>query len=385
MNRIVVIEDDPAILRGLADNLRSASYDVLTASDGEAGYRLVQERQPDLVILDLTLPGMNGYEVCRQVRSHGLATPILMLTAQNLESDRVQGFDAGADDYVTKPFSLRELLGRVRAILRRSEGRTDLANQKELDEARRVQERLMPAEIPQILGLRIAATWRPARIVGGDYFDVLRLDDETVAVCIADVCGKGMPAAMMMSNLQAAVKTCASNRMSPGDLCARVNQLMCENIGARGFITFFYAVISQASKRLIYCNAGHNPPILVRKGPSPSGRGWRGSQLAGAPGEGSTRQLDCGGGILGVFPDWGYEEQELRLDTGECLLLYTDGITESQNTRGEEFSADRLLRLVQQSHGTDASGLVEAVIGAATQFSNGNFEDDLTVVAVSVD
>ena len=128
MNRIVVIEDDPAILRGLADTLRSESYDVLTATDGEDGYRMVREHQPDLVILDLMLPGMNGYDVCKQIRHHGLATPIMMLTAQDHESNRVQGFEAGADDYVTKPFSIRELLGRVRAILRRSEGRSDLAN-----------------------------------------------------------------------------------------------------------------------------------------------------------------------------------------------------------------------------------------------------------------
>src|SRR5438093_6478765 len=146
MNRIVVIEDDTAIRRGLADTLRSESYDVLTASDGEDGYRMVRERQPDLVILDLMLPGMNGYDICRQIRRHGLATPILMLTAQDHETNRVYGFEAGADDYVTKPFSIRELLGRVRAILRRSEGRSDLANQKELDQARRIQERLIPSE-----------------------------------------------------------------------------------------------------------------------------------------------------------------------------------------------------------------------------------------------
>src|SRR6185369_15322335 len=103
-----------------------------------------------------------------------------------------------------------ELLGRVQAILRRSEGRADIANQKELDEARRVQQRLMPTDIPQVRGLQIAGSWIPARIAGGDYFDVLKLDDDTVAVCVADVSGKGMPAAMLMSNLQAAVKTCAS-------------------------------------------------------------------------------------------------------------------------------------------------------------------------------
>src|SRR4030095_2599973 len=121
----------------------------------------------------------------------------------------------GADDYVTKPFSVRELLGRVRAILRRSEGRSDLANQKELDEARQVQQRLLPVEIPQLSGLRIAGKWCPARIASGDYFDVLKLDKDTMAVCIGDVCGKGMPAAMMMSNLQAAVKSLASRETRP--------------------------------------------------------------------------------------------------------------------------------------------------------------------------
>jgi DNA-binding response OmpR family regulator len=188
MNRIVVIEDDPSILRGLSDNLRLESYDVLTADDGEDGYRLVRESSPDLVILDLMLPGINGYDICRRMRRAGLATPILMLTAQDHENRRVEGFDAGADDYVTKPFSLRELLGRVRAILKRSEGRSDLSNQKELDEARHIQERLLPTHIPDLPGLRIAGTWRPARIVGGDYYDILKFDENTVGVCIADVC-----------------------------------------------------------------------------------------------------------------------------------------------------------------------------------------------------
>src|SRR5262245_29329032 len=138
MNRIVVIEDDPAILRGLADDLRMEPYEVLTASDGSDGFRVVCEAKPDLVILDLMLPGLNGYDVCRQMRGRGLETPILMLTADDQESSRVQGFDAGADDYVSKPFSVRELLGRIRAILRRSARATTLVNQKELDEARSI-------------------------------------------------------------------------------------------------------------------------------------------------------------------------------------------------------------------------------------------------------
>jgi len=121
MSRILVVEDDPAILRGLADSLRRESYEVLTAADGEAAWRLVEQKNPDLVILDLMLPNMSGYEVCRKMRGEGLNTPILMLTARGEEGDRVLGLDLGADDYVSKPFSLRELLARVRALLRRAQ------------------------------------------------------------------------------------------------------------------------------------------------------------------------------------------------------------------------------------------------------------------------
>jgi sigma-B regulation protein RsbU (phosphoserine phosphatase) len=369
MNRIIVIEDDLAILRGLADNLRAESYDVLTATDGEDGYRMVCEKRPDLVILDLMLPKLNGYDVCRQIRSHGIATPILMLTAQDGESNRIQGFDAGADDYVTKPFSIRELLGRVRAILRRSEGRSDLANQKELDDARQIQQRLMPKDIAKVPGLRIAGTWIPARIVGGDYYDVLIIDDCTVAVCIADVCGKGMPAAIIMSSLQASVKAFASKRMHPRELCERVNRAMCESTQEDRFVSFFYAVIDARSKRLTYCNAGHNPPILA----------------TGTRESGSAKRLDCGGTVLGFFSDWKYEEQEVRMLSGDRILMYTDGITENRNAAGEEYGEDRLCCLVRAFEDIDAAGLTEEVIGAANRFSNGNFEDDLTVVAVLIE
>ena len=121
MSRILVVEDDPAILRGLADNLKFESYEVLTASDGEAAYRIIREKSLDLVILDLMLPRMSGYEVCRKVRAEGVMTPIVMLTARGEGGDRILGLDLGADDYISKPFSVRELLARIRAVLRRTQ------------------------------------------------------------------------------------------------------------------------------------------------------------------------------------------------------------------------------------------------------------------------
>lgn len=133
MSMILVVEDDPAILHGLQESLRLERHDVLSASDGEAGYRLALERKPDLVILDLTLPKMGGFEICRKLRAERFAAPILMLTARGEESDRVLGLDLGADDYVTKPFSVRELLARVRALLRRQEKADTLPDELRFD------------------------------------------------------------------------------------------------------------------------------------------------------------------------------------------------------------------------------------------------------------
>jgi len=134
VSRVLIVEDDAAILRGLKDNLEAEFYEVLTAMDGQAGYGLIVDEKPDLVILDLMLPKLSGYEVCRKARAEGITTPILMLTARGDEADRVLGLDLGADDYVTKPFSVRELLARVRALLRRAYPPNDLPDDIRFDD-----------------------------------------------------------------------------------------------------------------------------------------------------------------------------------------------------------------------------------------------------------
>ena len=153
MSRIIVIEDDLAILRGLRDNLEYESYEVYTATDGEQGYRLIQKHHPHLIVLDLMIPKMSGYELCRKVRSEGIATPILMLTARSEEADRVRGFDLGADDYVTKPFSVPELLARIRAILRRVKPSTALPDRLHFDDVSVDFKRFEAAKAGQVLKL----------------------------------------------------------------------------------------------------------------------------------------------------------------------------------------------------------------------------------------
>lgn len=153
MSRIIVIEDDLAILRGLRDNLEYESYEVYTATDGEQGYRLIQKHHPHLIVLDLMMPRMSGYELCQKVRSEGIATPILMLTARSEEMDRVQGLDLGADDYVTKPFSVPELLARIRAILRRVKPSTALPDRLHFDDVSVDFKRFEAAKAGQVLKL----------------------------------------------------------------------------------------------------------------------------------------------------------------------------------------------------------------------------------------
>jgi len=193
MSRILIVEDDPAILCGLRDNLRFESHEVLTAVDGEAGYRSVCDYAPDLVILDLMLPKLSGYDLCRRVRGEGFSAPILMLSARSQEGDRVVGLDLGANDYVSKPFSLRELLARVRALLRRErEHRLDEAQLGcELEMAANVQQGLFPRVLPSAQGLDYAGICRPARGVSGDYYDFLPLGDGKLGLLLADIFRQG--------------------------------------------------------------------------------------------------------------------------------------------------------------------------------------------------
>ena len=136
--KILIIEDDPGILLSLKDEFESQGYEVSAAEDGEKGFKMAKQQKPELIILDIMLPVIDGYEVCKRLRMEGDTTPIIMLTVKDKEIDRVLGLELGGDDYVTKPFSLREIMARVKAVLRRTEERVkDLATysfgQVELD------------------------------------------------------------------------------------------------------------------------------------------------------------------------------------------------------------------------------------------------------------
>jgi len=239
-------------------------------------------------------------------------------------------------------------------------------DEEDFAQARAIQQTLLPRELPRIAKLDVAGTWQPARTMGGDYYDVIRLGDNELALCIGDVAGKGMPAALLMSGLQAAVRASASS--SPRDLCERVRRVVVSSLSGGRFVTFFYATLDTAAMRLRWCNAGHNAPILVRK-------------------SGSILRLEEGGpAISRLFRDTAYVERELALEPGDRLVLFTDGLSEAgDSASGDVFGESRVENVVVENRVLPAAELQQQLVDAALSYGRGELEDDLTLVVAALE
>jgi len=271
--------------------------------------------------------------------------------------------------------SVRHLYEETRGSLERKnlelQRTVDIGNtrsqqqEQELNKAREIQEGLLPKKIPQVRGLEVAGTWAPASIVGGDYFDVLKFNERRIGICIGDVAGKGISAALLMANLQASFRALASEAISPGTLMGKLNEVISSNIAPDKFITFCYCTIDTTDNRLTYASAGHWPPILFQR-------------------SGEAVPLKEGGAPLGIFPDRNYEDTGLRLDSGDRLVIYTDGLTEAMNSDGQEFGERRLVELGRRNIALSAAELLATIKKEVVSFCNGIFQDDFTLVVVAV-
>jgi sigma-B regulation protein RsbU (phosphoserine phosphatase) len=235
---------------------------------------------------------------------------------------------------------------------------------EELKQARDIQRGLLPKEIPQLPEFAIAGAWEPARVVGGDYYDVIPLSKDRLAICIADVAGKGISAALLMANVQAAVRAFAAEDVSPSRVCEQINSVLCTNTAPDKFVTLFYGVLDAKTRTLRYTNAGHPRPLLIGK-------------------DGKAIHLENDGALLGVFPDWKYEDSTVQLERGNLLMLFTDGITEAAAPGGEEFGEERLIAATKTGREHPLAGLQFDVLGHVKEFCNSQMSDDATLLMVA--
>jgi phosphoserine phosphatase RsbU/P len=369
--RLLVADDQADVLEALRWLLTGEGYEPEFVSSTEAVLERLRASDFDLLLMDLnytrdTTSGREGLELISKVRAHDASLPIVVMTGWGSIDTAVEAMRRGAKSFVQKPWedvTLLEIVEREVAEGRAAR-RRDHKQQREQEEARLIQRGLLPTTTPQVAGIDLSVTWLPADGVGGDCFDTLGFGD-VLGVSIADIAGKGLPAALLMSNLQAAVRAFAQDAVSPASINNSINRLLCRNMASGRFATFCYARIEPAAGRIVYSNAGHNPPLLIRSG-------------------GDVEKLGDGGMVLGIFPDNQYEQAEVPLTPGDRLLFYTDGITEARNPEGDEYGEDRLAEAALAVRSGSAEAIKDAVLAHVNAFTSGKFEDDATLIVVGI-
>ena len=371
--RTLIADDQPDVLEALRLLLKGEGYETQAVTTPSDVIKALKTHDFDLLLMDLnyardTTSGQEGLDLLSRVQAVDSTLPIVVMTAWGSVELAVEAMRRGVRDFVLKPWENNRLLSILRTQIEmgyamRKTARLKTEQERELVEARAIQRRLLPTEIPQIEGGRIAGAWRPARTVSGDYFDVLKFSETRAALCIADVSGKGMPAALLMSNVQAAVHAFAADTVSPSELCAKVNHVVSSSTGEDKFITFLYAMVDTREKTLTYTNAGHNAGILLRS-------------------NGSLERLEPADAVLGPFRSWRYTEAKIDLGPGDRLVLFTDGVTELRNSSADEFGEDRLIELLVQNRELEAEQLRDRLVEAVLDFSGGEFQDDATLLVL---
>jgi len=369
--RVLIVDDVKANVDVLVQALRD-DHKLSVALDGESALRSIEKSQPDLVLLDIVMPGLDGYEVCRRLRAvpGTQEIPVMFLSSLDEVKNKTLGFEVGGNDYLTKPFEILEVKARVRSLLK-AKAYSDAVKEKiaaELAIARQIQLGILPADVAAPIagtGLDICASLEPAREVGGDLYEVLRLADGRVFVAVGDVSGKGIPAALFMAVTTTLLRTMARHCTRTDDILLQVNDALAEQNPRNMFVTLVCLIIDPANGSITCANAGHPSPVLIRPGAAPQ------TVLT------STAML------AGVMPGIDVDTATLTLQPGETLVLYTDGVTEAARLDGAMLEEKGLLRCLGQGANQSAAQTVAKLVSAVHEYSAGCPQsDDLTVLAI---
>lgn len=368
---VLVVDDEPVNLQVIKNFLRLERYHLTLASDGQEAMRLLESGlQPDILLLDVMMPKMTGYEVVQAIRKTMLADrlPIILLSARNQPEDIVMGLEVGANDYLTKPIGKEELVARIHTHL---QIRQAIDARQKLESELAIAAQIQRAMVPPIDGesdskgrYEIAGLFQPARMVGGDLYDLFLLGEDRLGLFIGDVADKGVPAALLMARTVTLIRLLARQSATAAEILGAVNHELCQNNEECQFVTLFCGILNLKSGRFDYAGAGHDAPLLVRD-----------RTVKGLPLEtGSAVGLDA----EAVFP-----AQECLLQAGDVLALFTDGITEAMNSQGDLFTEERLTQALLDCPSADPAQVVFHLQEAHRRFvQEAPQSDDLTLLAM---
>lgn len=362
--RVLVCDDQPDVLEALRLLLKGQGCQAVTVDSPGALLRAARAQSFDLILADLnytrdTTSGDEGLDLLASLEAQGNATPVVVMTAWGSVDLAVEAMRRGACDFIQKPWDNDRVIALIH---KQADGQR--RRKSELEIAANVQQKLFPHETRHLATIDFDGHCVPAREVGGDYYDFLEVADRTVGFVLGDVSGKGVPAALLMANLQACFRSQEPRALlQPARVLENVNRHFFDSTAAERFATLFLGIYDDLTRELRYVNCGHVPPFLLRD-------------------SGDLETLEPTATMLGAFRHWTCTERQIRLHPGDTLLVYSDGVTEAEGPSGQYFGEERLIGCLRESRGQPARALVRNILDAVTEFSHGSRYDDVTVVAI---
>ena len=376
--KILVVDDEPdlerLVLQQMRREIRRGKYEFVFAHNGvEALEQLGRDRGIDLVVSDINMPKMDGLTLLEKIPDvHADVRSVIVSAYGDMKNIRT-AMNRGAFDFVTKPIDFADLRVTIERTLRNliawreaTESRERLlAIQSELDVASKMQQSILPTVFPADSRYQVFGSMSPAREVGGDFFDIMKLEEGRIGIAVADVSGKGVPAALFMMSCRTLLKGAAIGAPGPGTVLREVNELLTQDNEAMMFVTLFYAIFDPESGEMVYANGGHNPPITVQA-------------------DGSSSEIPVTSGIaLGVMSDIDFAEDALQVAPGEAVVFYTDGVTEAENAEAELFDMQRLRMVFNGVPPKNAKEANMAVFEAVSAFAGDTPQsDDITCITL---
>ena len=374
--KVLVVDDEEdlelLIRQKFRRRIRSGELEFLFAHNGREGLlKLAQNRDIHLVFSDINMPVMDGLTMLHQLAEADLDVQAVIVSAYGDMDNIRTAMNRGAFDFLTKPIDFSDLeitlekgIGHVRSLQASLETRDKLVSiKRELEVASQVQMSALPSELPANPHYDVKALIYPAKEVGGDFYDYFQIDQYRLALAIADVAGKGIPAALFAMVTRALLKSMVSQYESPAAALGAVNTQLCDGNDSCVFITMFFGVFDMRSGGFLYSNAGHNAPRVVRK-------------------DGSIDVVASTGNlVLGIDLEQKYNNAEVQLYPGDTLILYTDGVTEAENEQEEEYGEPRMDERLPGIAADDARAIVDGIVESVREFTgDAQQSDDITCV-----